>query len=244
MKSMGFTDLRLAACPEHDAERALSLAVHAEDVYIGARRTSSLSEALEDTSISAGFTRRLGERRKGGSLSILGFASLAAGIDAGRLALVFGNERTGLTDEELALCSLAVSIPSSDACPSLNVAQAVQIACWETAKALGAGFFRAEAGLGEKGGIPSLAGGRKAKGGSGEPAERAFLDAEIADLIAFLGSLGFFRRSDSSHVREFLRDLCERASASREESKYLSTLFRRAGSLSALRDRKVRRGRL
>ena len=46
---------------------------------------------------------------------------------AGKVAVVFGNERTGLTDEELDCCSLAINIPSNDDFPSLNLSHAVQV---------------------------------------------------------------------------------------------------------------------
>ena len=47
------------------------------------------------------------------------------------VGLVFGSEREGLTNEELSLCHLLVKIPSSDSFPSLNLAQAVMILCYE-----------------------------------------------------------------------------------------------------------------
>jgi tRNA/rRNA methyltransferase len=47
------------------------------------------------------------------------------------IALVFGSEKEGLTNEELSLCHLYVRIPSADSFPSLNLAQAVMVLCYE-----------------------------------------------------------------------------------------------------------------
>jgi tRNA/rRNA methyltransferase len=47
------------------------------------------------------------------------------------IGLVFGSEKEGLTNEELSLCNLYVRIPSADSFPSLNLAQAVMVLCYE-----------------------------------------------------------------------------------------------------------------
>ena len=214
MKAMGIGRLSLAACPEYDEDRLRSLAVHSEDIYEGARRFENLDEALEDISFSAGFTRRLGEKRKRVSHGIESFFASLATKPIPSLGLVFGSERSGLSDAELRLCSVAVHIPTSEACPSLNVAQAVQIACWELAAA-----FR-NAGTIE----PSVF--------DAHPAPRSRVETEITALLEYLISLGFFRKSDESHVGEFLRDVCERASLDEFELAYLGKLFRKTGTLS------------
>ena len=50
------------------------------------------------------------------------------------IALVFGSEREGLTNEEFSLCHLYVKIPSSESFPSLNLAQAIMVICYELFK--------------------------------------------------------------------------------------------------------------
>jgi rRNA methylase len=140
MKTMGFTKLVLSNCPDYDEALVRTMAVHASDIFENAQRYADLEDALSAYSLSAGFTRRSGARRKAASISARDFARGAAGLpvpDAPfiqrnqSIAMVFGNERDGLSDHELSLCSLAVHIPSSDKFPSLNVAQAVQVACYE-----------------------------------------------------------------------------------------------------------------
>src|SRR5580765_5236929 len=66
-----------------------------------------------------------------GAWDVLDAAVPAALLRGGRLALVFGPEASGLTDEELAQCHLRVHIPTDPAHPSLNLAQAVLVVAYE-----------------------------------------------------------------------------------------------------------------
>ena len=210
MKTMGFRRLVLAGCPPYEDDKVRALAVHAYDVYENAKRCATLEEALSASSLSAGFTRRRGEKRKGSSLSLRDFVRKETERNSGPLCLVFGNEKNGLSGEELSCCSLAVHIPTSEDFPSLNVAQAVQIACFE--------FFSA---------------GPPREGPTGPaPAGREAIDDEISRILASLLKAGFFRKSDDSHVRLFLRDLCERAALGKSELDYFGALFRKAAALA------------
>ena len=170
MKTMGLSRLVLAGCPDFQEDRVRMMSVHAFDVYESAVRFPDLGSALRGFSLSAGFTRRRGERRKAFSLSVRAFAQLAMQRPKGDVALVFGNERTGLTEVELGLCSLAAHIPSSDAFPSLNLAQAVQIACYE---------------------LRMLALGER--DGSAEPVARAGIEEAVSRIAGHLREIGFFK---------------------------------------------------
>lgn len=209
MKTMGLTRLVLAACPAYDEARVRTMAVHAADLYEGALRFPSLAEALASSTLSAGFTRRRGERRKDFSVDVAAFADEAWKRGGGDVALVFGNEKSGLSAEELGLCSLAVHIPSSDIFPSLNLAQAVQIACYEVRRA-------------------ALEG----KTGSYSPARREDVDAAVARIVGVLGELGFFRLNQGEELRELLRDTAERAALSPSEVRYLEAFIRKTASLA------------
>lgn len=210
MKTMGISRLALAGCPEYDEERVRSMSVHAFDLYESAARFPDLEAALAGASLAAGFTRRRGERRKAFSISVADFAGRAFERPAaGAIALVFGNERTGLTDEELGLCSLAVHIPTSEVFPSLNLAQAVQIACYELRSAS----------LGEL-------------DGSAEPASRSAVDESVARMASALRSLGFFKVASGRKLEDFLRDTAERAAYTPGELEYLEAIFRKAAGLA------------
>ncbi len=214
MKTMGFTRLILADCPEFDEGKVRMMSVHAYDVYENAEKAASLGEALSTSVLSAGFTRRKGERRKERSYSVRDFAALCASRPYGIISLVFGNEKDGLTDLELAACTYAVHIPTSEAFPSLNVSQAVQIACHE--------FFSLS---------DSNAQTLKTEQIPFAPATRASIESEVDAIAETLAKAGFFQKSNDAHVRHFLRDICERASLSPAEIGFLKKLFSKAAAL-------------
>ncbi|MDX9827444.1 MAG: RNA methyltransferase [Spirochaetia bacterium] len=234
MKTMGITRLVLADCPDYDQELVRTMAVHAAEVYENAQRYSTLEDALSGFSLSAGFTRRTGARRKGASLSARDFARTAAGLPLRgasfterrqSLALVFGNERDGLSDKELALCSMAVYIPSSDKFPSLNVAQAVQIACYE----LFMSSQEAEA--------PAASGeGAMPDSGEGRILPRRNIEQGIDGIIRAFAARGAFKQRDDTYLRCFLRDLCERAGVRRSDLEYLQKSFFKAFALGSKSD--------
>ncbi len=213
MKTMGLERLVLAGCPDYDLDRVRMMAVHAFDVYERAERFPDLASALAGFSLSGGFTRRRGEKRKAFSHSVEGFASFALKRAAGDVALVFGNERTGLTEGELGLCSLAAHIPSSDAFPSLNLAQAVQVACYE---------LRRQA-LGERDGGP-------------EPVSREEADGSVSRIAGYLREIGFFKVSRDRDLSAFLRDGIERAAYTPTELRRFESIFRKAAGM--IRQRK------
>jgi TrmH family RNA methyltransferase len=214
MKTMGISKLILASCPEYDEDRVRMMAVHAFDVYEKAERFPDLASALAGFTLSGGFTRRRGEKRKAFSHSVEGFAAFALNRPAGDAALVFGNERTGLTEGELGLCSLAAHIPSSEAFPSLNLAQAVQIACYE---------LRRQS-LGERDGGP-------------EPVPRTVAEESVSRIAGHLREIGFFKVSRDRDLSAFLRDTIERAAYTPTELRYFESIFRKASGMIRQRNK-------
>jgi TrmH family RNA methyltransferase len=210
MKTMGFSRLVLAGCPEYDLDRVRMMAVHAYDVFERAERFPDLESALAGFSLSSGFTRRRGERRKAFSLSAQDFAAMALSRPrgSGAVALVFGNERTGLTEGELGLCSLAAHIPSSEAFPSLNLAQAVQIACYELRRQ----------NLGKR-------------DGSADPVSRADVNETVGRIAGHLRKIGFFKIPRDRNLSSFLRDTAERAAYTTTELRYFESIFRKAAGM-------------
>lgn len=135
MKNMGFYKLRIVGNKEdYSEEQVKTLAVHAFDIWEQAvffePSIKGLKQALADCAIAAGTTRRMGQKRKSWGMTPEQFAQIAKNGQAGTVAIVFGNERTGLTDEELETCSLALNIPANDDFPSLNLSHAVQLVCY------------------------------------------------------------------------------------------------------------------
>lgn len=151
MKTMGLADLVLVTPREARAAQdpqALALASGAGDVLERARLCGSLAEALADTTLALAFTSRRRELSHG-RLPLREAAAVAAGrlrAEAGaRVALVFGNETSGLSNEEVDRCQMIATIPADPDYASLNVSQAIQLAAYEMRMADGASPAGADA---------------------------------------------------------------------------------------------------
>lgn len=132
MRTMGLRRLVLVAPDRFPDPEAEAMASGASELLAEAEIGTELAAALSDVHFAFGTTAR----RRGVSIPFLAPREAAAEalrrVRAGqRVAVVFGNERTGLENEELALCQAAVMIPANPEYPSLNLAQAVQILCYE-----------------------------------------------------------------------------------------------------------------
>jgi TrmH family RNA methyltransferase len=209
MKSMGFFSLRLVLPGRRDPDegQVRTWALGAFDIFEKAERFESLGEALADRDLAAGFTRRTGARRKGRVVALEEFVSLAAGR---KYALVFGSESAGLSREELEACTLAVSIPTDTAFPSLNLSHAVQLACYA---------------------LRNAGPGRETSAGTTSATTRADAESAAARIAADLEEIGFFTFSDSAFLRTWIRDLIQRAGLDREEAGYFEGLFRKIRNL-------------
>lgn len=131
MKTMGLTQLVLVDPQALPDEEAVALAAGACDILAGARIVSTLDEAIADCGLVIGTSARsrtlswpmLDPREAGEKL-------VAEGMQH-PVALVFGRERTGLTNDELQKCHYHVAIPANPEYSSLNLAMAVQTLCYE-----------------------------------------------------------------------------------------------------------------
>lgn len=133
MKTMGFTDLvlvnpRVADAQEH--EEAVAFASGALDVLQNARLVGSLDEALAGCNFVAALSARLREF----SPPLRSPRELALQLNADTSlhgALVFGNERFGLSNESVEKCNVLLNISANPDYSSLNLAQAVQVLAYE-----------------------------------------------------------------------------------------------------------------
>lgn len=144
MKTMGLSRLVLvnpAAFPDPVAQARAS---GAGDLLAAAQVVDSLQAALSGTVFVAALTARRRELTLPVADARAAAAQVAEWTGRGDVALVFGNETSGLSNEELALCNLPVTIPTNPAFSSLNLAAAVQIVCYELRLALGAALPPAE----------------------------------------------------------------------------------------------------
>lgn len=131
MKTMGLTRMVLVAPKHFPHPEAEALASGATDVLTSAKVVPTLEEALAGTVLAIGMTAR----RRDLSHRMLGLREAASEMldaaAAGEVALVFGTEMFGLSNEELDRCQLAAHIPTNPDYSSLNLAAAVQVAAYE-----------------------------------------------------------------------------------------------------------------
>lgn len=133
MANTGLHDLVLVKPQIVDGwEEGARMACHAGAILDGRRECSSLAEAVADCSAVVGTTARLGLYRQH-VRTPRELAPELAGLagQGGRVALVFGREDKGLLNDEIALCTHLVRVPTAPGYVSLNLAQAVMICCYE-----------------------------------------------------------------------------------------------------------------
>ncbi|MGC9976174.1 MAG: RNA methyltransferase [Thermodesulfovibrionales bacterium] len=134
IKNMGFKNLCLVKPPAEMSAEGRWFARNAHDVLDSAEVHDSVDEAIVDKSIIVGTTRRVGKSR-GVILPVEEAATrLCAIASSNKVAILFGREAKGLSNDEVKECGFMITIPSSRIQPSLNLAQAVLIVAYELAK--------------------------------------------------------------------------------------------------------------
>lgn len=132
MKTMGLSRLVLVSPKEdHLCAESVARAANANDVLESAVVCENLSQALEGTIFSAAMTARVRELALPMVWAREGAINLHTNSLQGEVALVFGNEKAGLSNEEVSLCSQPVRIPVNPEYSSLNLGSAVQVMCYE-----------------------------------------------------------------------------------------------------------------
>jgi tRNA/rRNA methyltransferase len=134
MKNFGLEDWAVAALGTHDFATARRVAVHAEELLDRPRVVETLDEAVADCAWVVGTSsRRVRGKRRLAPDEVAREALARAG--EGRTAVVFGDERSGLTNAEVDRCHDLSVIPTAEGQPSMNLAQAVVIYAWELRQA-------------------------------------------------------------------------------------------------------------
>ena len=128
----GVTDLRLAQPQCKPDESTKMWACYGKRVLDGMRTFATLEEALIDVGLAVAFTRRDGKRRhRHHSLAQLCQEVLPRYSREAGVALVFGNEESGLSNHHLAICQRTAEIPVLASDGSLNLSHAVAVALYE-----------------------------------------------------------------------------------------------------------------
>lgn len=131
MKNMGFGELYLVQPCQFRTHDGYARASGANDLIDSAVVCETLAEALTDCTLVFGTSARARAMQWEDCSLRDAVSSLDVGHEHEKIAFVFGRERSGLTNEELALCHRRVHIPSNPEFSSLNLAAAVQLVTYE-----------------------------------------------------------------------------------------------------------------
>ena len=132
MKTMGLSELYLVNPKSFPDDQAVAMSSNAADILNNAHVVDTLQEAIADCQLVVGSSARHERSLKWDILDSRSCGELVAKqAKASKVAILFGRESSGLSNEELALCRHLVHIPTNPDYSSLNVASAVQILGYE-----------------------------------------------------------------------------------------------------------------
>jgi tRNA/rRNA methyltransferase len=131
MKNMGARELAIVGTARTRSFWARAMAVHGRDILSEAKCYGTIREAIADCTLVVGTTCRGGLYRKHSQSPREVAPTITAAARAGRVALIFGPEDHGLSNQDLEPCQLLITIPTHSDYPSLNVAQAAVICLYE-----------------------------------------------------------------------------------------------------------------
>lgn len=216
IRTMGFWRLALVAPQRYPDPQVAAMAAGADDVLANLVVADSVAEAVSDCTRVYG----LSARRRGVSLPELdprtAVGEIAALLREGtEVALLFGNERSGLDNAELSVCHAMVRIPSVEEFSSLNLAQAVQVMAWELHMALA-------------GALPDAPAAR------GEPASAGDMERFFEHLFATLDAIDFHKGRSAKTIEQRLRRLFHRADPEPRELRILHGVLADAERMARL----------
>ena len=206
MKTMGLSELWLVEPRLFPHADATTRAAGADDLLASARICDSLDEALAGCRLVIGSSARPREIRWPLLSPRAAAVQLVEAMSGGPVAMLFGRERTGLSNDELDRCQALVSIPTVADFASLNLASAVQVLAYEIRVA----------GLS---GTPDVAGA--AGTGSSRPATADDLEGFFAHLERTLWTVEFLDPARPSRVLRRLRRMFARARPEEDEVRIL-----------------------
>ena len=204
MKTMGLDDLVLVAPREFPTAEATARASGADDVLARARVVDSLADAIADCGFVAGASARMRRLSWPVVNPRLGASTLWEHAPDTAVAMVFGPEHSGLTNEDLGRCNQVVHIPANPAYSSLNVAMAVQVLCYELRMAA----------LERQGPVDDEARGLAEEA---PPATGAELEGFYRHLETALTAAGFLKPDHPRQLKLRLRRLFQRSGLDRNE---------------------------
>jgi tRNA/rRNA methyltransferase len=207
MKNFGFRDLRLVQPREYDAYRVEGIAHQTADILARVRTCATLGEAIADCVHVVGLTARGRTAKRNLQRPREAAAEATALAEDGLVALLFGREDKGLSNDALDRCHRVVTIPSESSYPSLNLAHAAIIMLYELALARGVETR------------PFKEPRRASEPAPAEELERLFADVEHA-----LAAIDFFKTRNAEGIMRTMRELAHRTPLDLREVKLLRAM--------------------
>lgn len=204
MSNFGFSDLRLVN-PYEPSFREARSAVGASELLAQAKEYKSVAEAVADCILVVGTTAgRSRELRQPLRTLADGARRVRKRLASGRVALLFGSEKRGLSNEDLSYCHWAIGIPTSEAHPSMNLGQAVAVCLLELARDTKA----------------------TAKPEKVQHAKTAEIERITATLLEALTASGYVKPRSAKVTEEKVRRLIRRLNISADDSEILLGMLR------------------
>jgi tRNA/rRNA methyltransferase len=211
MSNFGFFDLRLVK-PYETSFREARSAVGASKVLVKAREYASVADAVGDCVLVVG-TTSAGRRELQHPLHLPGRAAklIRKGMQNGRVALIFGSEKRGLSNEDLSHCHWLLRIPTREEHGSMNLGQAVAVCLYELVREPSAK------------GIAEPADKRYKEI---EPATSAVLERITDVLLEALRASGYVKVGSSAGAEEKVRRMVRRLELSGADAELLLGMLR------------------
>jgi TrmH family RNA methyltransferase len=203
MSNFGFFNLCLVN-PYEPSFREARSAVGASELLGNARVFPTVAEAVADCSLVVG-TTAVGSREVRHPVKGLQEAAplIRKRLATGSVALLFGSEKFGLSNEDLSHCNWLVRIPTRDEHRSMNLGQAVAVCLYELARS----SRRVQ--------IPE----------KGHPATAGDINRVAALLLEALEASGSLKSRSAAHTEEKLRRLMRRHNLTAEDAKFWLGMF-------------------
>lgn len=206
MKNFGLRDLRLVEPADFDVGRIEGIAHKTGEIAQHTAIFESLDEALADLTCVAGLTARGRTAKRNALLVDEAARELVALADHERVAVLFGPEDKGLTNDDLDRCHRIVTIPTRSEHSSMNLAQAATVTFYELYKATGRSLEL------------------KRPRHDAPPATREQLEQLFADTEMALESFEFFKSRNQKTIMRGIRELVHRGPTDEREVRLLRAM--------------------
>ncbi|MFH0822890.1 MAG: RNA methyltransferase [Pseudomonadota bacterium] len=220
MKNMGLSNLTLVSSTDFGPDTdAFTMSSGAYDIVERAVHLRDLKEAIHDCVMSVGTSARLGGKRTSTGTPAELAPQLVNSASSGPVAVVFGRESCGLTNEELSVCTHHMVIPTDGEFASMNISHACAVIAYEIFK-----MVCAPMGVAKSPFLPA----------SVETREEMYRHMETVLIKA-----GFLRESDPLLMMRDLRRIFNSALMDDRDVRILRGIFRKIGNMVRIAEEKL-----